>query len=369
MSSSQPPVSILIPNLRFGGAERVAINLAIGLSDLGEQVELVTGSATGEFREQIPSNIKVVDLQQRRMLYTIPKLTIYLRQRNPKALISNLSHANAIAVIATKLSRYRKSVVTVEHTLIKNFENVSVKTKLIVMALRFIYRDKVCVVGVSEAVSRNIESALGFDQGSVRTIYNPIVSEKQKSCFHSSINEPVWLNDGNTSVLLGVGRFTPEKDFATLVRAFAIVRQSRKAGLVLLGDGITRHSLIKLAYELGVRDNIWLPGFVDNPGNLLQKSNVLVHPSAIQEGSPTILVEALAVGCPVVATDTGGGANEVLQNGKYGALTPVGRPDKMGEAIIAILNAEVDREMLRRRAMDFSIEQAAKSYKALIAHC
>ena len=150
-------------------------------------------------------------------------------------------------------------------------------------------------------------------------------------------------------------------DFPTLLQAFAQVRAQRQARLLLLGEGEMRRKLEALARELGVDQDVSLPGFASNPFAYMARAAVFVL-SSVHEGLPGVLIQALACGCPVVSTNCPGGAAEILEDGRYGRLVPVGDPAAMAQAIISTLDAPPDRELLQKRASLFSVDRAVEQY-------
>ncbi|MGB5494721.1 MAG: glycosyltransferase, partial [Sedimenticolaceae bacterium] len=162
-------------------------------------------------------------------------------------------------------------------------------------------------------------------------------------------------------VILGAGRLTEQKDFATLLRAFARMQALRPVRLVILGEGRLRGELERLADELGVGDRVALPGFTTNPYAWLARAALFVLSSA-WEGSPNVLTEALALGVPSVATDCPSGPRELLAGGRYGALVAVGDPGGLAEAMLATLEAPLPAGQLRQAVSDYTAEAAALGY-------
>ena len=181
--------------------------------------------------------------------------------------------------------------------------------------------------------------------------------------------EHEWLRDRGLPVVIGVGRLSVEKDWPTLLRAFATVRRSRPCRLVLLGDGPAheRQRVVAQAGELGIGAELSLPGHVANPYAFVARAAVLAHTARV-EGMPNVLIEALALGTPVVATDGPTGAREVLEGGRWGSLVPVGDAAAVARAIAAVLTAggraspEAQEAMARR----FSVAAAAEAYGRLL---
>ena len=175
----------------------------------------------------------------------------------------------------------------------------------------------------------------------------------------------LWFADGAPPVLLGAGKFKPQKDLSTLIRAFAMIRASRPARLIILGEGPQRKTLQALCTELGVLEDVAFPGFVDNPFAYMARSKVFVLSSA-WEGFGMVLAEAMACGCPVVSTDCPSGPAEILEDGRYGPLVPVSDPEKMSAAIASTLDDPLPVETLRQRAAVFSDASAATLYRQVL---
>jgi glycosyltransferase involved in cell wall biosynthesis len=166
---------------------------------------------------------------------------------------------------------------------------------------------------------------------------NPVVTPELVECAAQPLDDP-WFTAGAAPVVLGAGRLDQQKDFPTLIRAFAAVRSKRAARLVILGEGPERARLESLVEELGIGEHVRLPGFVSNPFSYMARAAVFVLSSA-WEGMPGVLIQAMACGAPVVATDCESGPREVLASGKYGRLVPVGDHAALAEAIAATLDA------------------------------
>ena len=169
-----------------------------------------------------------------------------------------------------------------------------------------------------------------------------------------------WFLPGEPPVILGVGRLTQAKDFPTLIRAFALVRKKHPARLMILGEGEERSKLETLVQELGLEKEVSLPGFVDNPYKYMKRAAVFVL-SSKWEGFGNVLVEAMALGTPVVSTNCPSGPAEILENGRWGRLVPVGDVYALAEAIIETLDEEHHPDVANR-AKDFAVELAVEKY-------
>jgi glycosyltransferase involved in cell wall biosynthesis len=219
------------------------------------------------------------------------------------------------------------------------------------------------IVTVSYELEESLKNFLSIPKEKIKTIYNPVVTPE----LFEQAKQPVscsWFEQNQLPVILAVGRLSPEKDYPTLFRAFSLVRQIRPAKLLILGEGEERANLERLAIELGIQNDVSMPGFVDNPFAFMAKASVFVLSSA-WEALPTVLVEALACGCPVVATDCRSGPREILDNGRYGRLVPVGDHEALAKAILETLDNPdfpADRQTRLQRAMEFSVDAAVDKY-------
>jgi glycosyltransferase involved in cell wall biosynthesis len=194
----------------------------------------------------------------------------------------------------------------------------------------------------------------------IDAIHNPVVTPELAARAAALLDDP-WFQPGEPPVIIGVGRLAVQKDFGTLLRAFARVRSRRPARLVVLGEGDQRPRLERLAEELGVAADVRFPGFVDNPLAYMRRAAVFAL-SSIYEGLGNVVVEALACGCPVVSTDCPGGPAEILGHGRFGRLVPVGDSDAFGDALLAVLDDPRESSPLLARARDFSASVIADRY-------
>jgi glycosyltransferase involved in cell wall biosynthesis len=216
------------------------------------------------------------------------------------------------------------------------------------------------VIAVSGAIAEDIAQHTGVARHRIRTIYNPTFTGDLVDKASAPLDHP-WFERGCPPVILGVGRLAAQKDFPALLRAFAAVRGRRPARLVILGEGRLRRELMTLAHSLGIAADMDMPGYVSNPLAWMSRASVFVLSSTC-EGLPGVLIEAMAAGCPVVSTDCPSGPAEILENGAYGRLVPVGDHLALAEAIAATLDAPHDPQRLRRRAADFSVTGAVDAY-------
>jgi glycosyltransferase involved in cell wall biosynthesis len=326
-------VAFFLPNLHGGGAERVTVNLAEGMTVRGVPVDLVVGAGTGALRDQLPQGVQLVDLRSPRVLRSLVPLTSYLQREQPRVLISSLSHANVLALWAARLAGGRTPViVTVHNTMSQSTpQQGRLLGRVWPWLLRIFYPWARHVVAVSEGAADDLARTAGLPRSMVKVVYNPVLTPSILAQRRESPDHP-WLGAGQPPVVLGVGRLTRQKDFGLLIRSFAAVRERRCARLIILGEGEQRTELEGLVRELGLERDVSLPGYRDNAMAYMARSKVFVLSSA-WEGLPTVLIEALAAGTQLVSTDCPSGPREILQGGRLGALVPVGDIDSMTQAI------------------------------------
>jgi glycosyltransferase involved in cell wall biosynthesis len=188
---------------------------------------------------------------------------------------------------------------------------------------------------VSRGAADDLARTSGLPRDRVEVVYNPVITPTMLALARQAPDHP-WFAPGQPPVIVGAGRLTRQKDFFTLLRAFAEVRRRRPARLIILGEGEDRSALQALADDLGVADEVALPGFQENALAYMAGSAVFALSSA-WEGLPTVLIEALAAGARVVSTDCPSGPREILQDGRLGALVPVGDAVALAAAILEAL--------------------------------
>lgn len=360
-------IAIFHPNLDGGGAERVLVNLICGLVEQGIEVDLVLVQAKGTFLSLLPPEVRVVDLGVRRLLIGIPGLIRYLKQEQPTSLLTAFEDTNLIALWSRRLAGVSTRIIVSIHNTLSRESRISdegLKRRIGPYLSRWFYREADAIITVSQGVADDLVR-MGFSPKKMQVIYNPVVTPK----FFKKLTEPIenpLFKPGSPPVILGVGRLQKQKDFTTLVRSFAQVQQQRSVRLMILGEGEERPHLEALIKELGIEEHVALPGFVTNPYAYMNKAAVFVL-SSLFEGLPTVLIEAMAAGTRLVSTDCESGPREILANGLYGKLVPVGNVQSLAEAIITTLDDPPhDVETMLERVDQFSLKQAVEKYRQVL---
>lgn len=341
------------------------INLAYGLAARGWRVDLLVSRIDGPYLALITPGIRLIDLGCRRSLTSLPALVLYLRRERPDALLSAMGISNLIALWAAAAARFRgRVVVSVHINLSFHYKYaVGVHRNLFPYMYRRFYPKADAIVAVSEESAADLRDVFGMPAARVRMIYNPVVSP----ALLAQAQEPVdhrWFAPRQPPVILAVGRLCVQKDYPTLLRAFAKVHPRTGANLLILGEGPDRAALENLVSELGLSASVEMPGFQPNPYAYMARAAVYAL-SSLWEGLPTVLIEALACGTPVVSTDCPSGPAEILCGGKYGRLVPVGDSDALAAALEESLCGE-NAPVPAQSWAAFASDQAAANYEKVL---
>lgn len=365
------PIAFLVPSLEWGGLQRIALNLLKGLADQGIPLDLVLADAKGPLLKDIPPEVRVIDLKipvearlKSAMRITFP-LIQYLQKEQPQALVSHLYTCNVVAAIARIIARSPVKLALVEHISLQEQKNQArgLQEQLLPLSMKWLYPKADAVITVSKGLAQDLETYLQLKPGFIKIIHNPVIDKSLFLKAQAPVDHP-WFKQGEPPIVIGVGRLVQQKDFQTLIRAFAIVRQVQTARLIIFGEGSQKSKLIDLARELGVENDVEIHDFVHNPYAYISKASVFVL-SSVLEGLPTVLIEAMAVGTPVVSTNCESGPAEILDNGKYGELVPVGDSEAIAQSILTILcgnSKQVDPTWLNQ----FTLETSTQQYLALL---
>jgi glycosyltransferase involved in cell wall biosynthesis len=351
---------IVRPTLDTGGADRVTLTLLQHLDRGAFAPTLVLMRRTGKLLADVPADVDVNSLEAANILSAAVPLRRLLRERQPDIVFSTSSGTNITAALATprpgpRLVLSERSGLVREHPLLKRW--------ILVTAKRWLYGRADCVTAVCEGVADDLRARLGLRFSQTRAVFNPVVTPEMNTLAAEPVDEP-WL-DGPTPVLVAAGRLTRVKAFDLLLEALASVRRSHDCRLILLGEGPLRGSLENLASALGLRESVRFAGFVHNPYPYLRRGTIFVLSSHF-EGLPGVLIQAMACGAPVIATDCPFGPNEIVTPGTDGMLVPPGDPRSLAEAIVTLLDDAPRRRAMaeagRASAQRFTLEKIMPNY-------
>jgi glycosyltransferase involved in cell wall biosynthesis len=387
----------------------VAVNLANGLSARGHHIDFLVEEESGWLMEELRAgsrNIRIVNLRRtstsrpwQRFLQAcsfalmmadnlrkrqtdwcvrpifdllfrddapVAALLGYIKTAKPGAIISLLNYPNAVLLIAGRVSARKTRVMVSVHNTISasTGKTDSRRSRDVPRLMKRLFPLADEIVAPSTGVAEDVAAVAGIRRDRIAMIYNPVFGPSLLNEAAAEINDP-WLAEGNIPVIVAAGKLKRQKDFPTLLRAFARIRKALPSRLIILGQGPERASLLELAEELGVAEDVAFPGQVRNPYVYYRRAACFVL-SSEWEGLPTVLIEAMACGCPVVSTACPSGPSEILENGRFGSLVPVGDDRQLAKAVLETLADPPPREKLIERARCFSIDEAAMRYERLM---
>lgn len=341
------------------------LHIARGLAQEGLRVDLVLAAAKGPYLSQVSPDVRVVDLGARRVITSLPGLVRYLRAERPTALLSALAHANLVALWANMLARTNTRVVVTVHSTLSLSTRFSPRKRdrLVPLLTHWSYKWASKVVAVSHGSARDLIKIADLDPQLVEVIPNPVITTELLEKGRMPV-EHSWFEDRSTPLLVTVGRLTAAKNYTLLLEAFDRARQEQPMRLVFLGDGEERKMLESKVSELGLGDDVSMPGYVENPWAYMAKADMFVL-SSKWEGLPTVLVEALALGTKVVSTDCEYGPRELLKDGRLGWLCPSGDAAALAQTILLALNQK-KKTVPTEELEAFRLSVAVRRYKELL---
>ena len=362
-NQSQRSIALFLPTLTPGGIERCFLTLSAGFVERGYDVDLVIAELRGEFQSQVHPQVDLIDLGVDRVLKSFVPLIRYLRSQEPDVLLSGHTHANIVGIWSGKFSRTNTKIAIGVH----NPHSRSFGNKNGFSITKFLYPISYAradqVIANSRSVARDLASVINLEGSNIASIYNPIQINRIQKLAEECPNER-WFDDYD--IIMSAGRLANVKDFQTLIHAFNNLLATRsEIRLVIAGEGEERKKLEKLTNELDLTEKVRFLGYVENPYSYMRAADVYVQ-SSKWEGFSLTLLEAMACRTSIVSTDCPGGPAEIMENGTYGPLVPVGDPDSLANAIESQLLDPTDPEMLIERAHDFRVESIIEQYEEML---
>lgn len=339
-------IALLLPELEAGGAQRVMLLLAREFAARGHRVDLVLLQAAGPLLNTIPEGVRLVDLAARSygvgqiglLLTAVWRLVSWLNREHPEVLLSTITGANLVALLARRRTHFSLRIVIREAVTLKNVGN-----SLRLWAMRWLYPQADAVVALSSVMASELVEQIGVAANRVHSIYNPVDAEFIWQQARMPLSHR-WLNDASLKVVIAVGRLIPQKDYATLLRAFVLLPQALSARLIIVGEGAERTILEHLAAELKISDRIELVGFDENPWRWMARADLFVL-SSRWEGHPNALLEAMVIELPVVATEYDVSVHSIAT--RYGfEVVPVGEARGLAREIKRLLKRGIRQKYL-----------------------
>ncbi len=337
--ASHAPVAIFVEDLGGGGAEKISVTLANGLSARGLPVDFFMWRAEGPFLAELDPAVRQINLSATRSVGIVDVVKVlrrYFRDSPPRIFLPQLEKPSLVAILAARLAGYRAVVPCVHIDLLRYMQHGHSLRRVVLAGLvAFFYRFVPSVVAVSKGAAESTQLLLWPKKQGINVIYNGFDFNKLRQDAAIEV-EAGWLRDKTVPVIVACGRLVPQKAYDVLLNAFSHVRQQMAARLIILGEGVLRPGLEEQVKRLGLTDVVQMPGFVANPAAWFAKSDLFVL-SSRNEGLSNVLIEALVLDVPVVSTDCPSGPREVLADGRYGRLVEVNDPEMLAQNIIQAL--------------------------------
>lgn len=372
ISSNQPVVKhvcLYFPSFGDGGMERMTANLALGLAEAGVKIDFIVNHPDAPYLSGLQDSVHFITPPENKSRQ-LRWLTRYLNSSHPDLLMTFKEPAAIMAIRAKKRSHAATRIVVRTGTaMLSRFAHRGtsfLKQWAKSRKLKHYYQQADGHIAVALGTRKELHELIQIPEEAIIAIKNPVITPRLLKLQHETIDHP-WFAPSREPLIMGMGGFRRQKDFTTLIDAFARLRGSRPCRLLLPGKGRQKKRLLKLCHELGIEDDVLFPGFTDNPYPWLKRADLFVL-SSLWEGSPNALAEALALGTPVVATDCQSGPREILQDGKYGELIPLRDPQAMCEAMARTLDNPLDSEQLAEAASNYTLEASTRSYLQAFVH-
>jgi len=363
-------VVFFLSDLQSGGTEWFALRLARGLAKHGHRPVFLLAQKSGELLSLVEHEFEIVPLSGHgyslwRLVKLLPAIIHYIKKTHPDVIISGLPLLNAQAGLAVWLARVPLKLILVEHMRLRSPKGECVvKDALRLLFVRMTHCLSQYIVCVSRTVVQDLSPWVRSKNCMPAIIHNPVIPDDLETLQSQPAQHP-WLLNKTGPVIVAIGRLLAVKDYPTLIRAFAQVKEKKPdARMIIFGEGVERFKLEFLIAKLGLGACVSLAGVTTNVFCNLKNADLFVLSSS-REAFGNVIVEALAVGTKVVCTDCGG-PREILEDGKYGCLVPIGNPSLLAQGMLATLETAFDKELLQQRGLSFSTEKATKAYLQII---
>ncbi len=360
--TDNPRIAIFVSTSGHSGVDRAMQHLIPALARRGYAVDLLKVRRHGPNLTEVPEGVRIIDLGSRHTYTCLPAIVRYLRRERPAAMLADKDRVNRTALLARALARVPTRLVLSSGTTISidlahrgAFERWLQRTS---MGRLYPFADQVIVT--SRGVADDMADYTGLARGHIEVVPSPVVPDKLLHTPQPRPEHP-WFHDDGPPIVLSVGELGQRKGYDVLLRAFATLHTQRPCRLLILGRGKLQAELERLAAKLGIADAVDFAGFQSNPFAFMAHADLFAFASR-WEGLGFVLIEALAMGTPVVSTDCPSGPREILADGQYGELVPVDDHQAMARAMAKRLGTPADPEHLRQAAMPYTIENSTDCY-------
>ncbi|CAA6825354.1 MAG: Alpha-1,4-N-acetylgalactosamine transferase PglJ [uncultured Thiotrichaceae bacterium] len=330
-------IALFFSTSGHSGVDQTAKLLIPEFCKMGHQVDLLKVQKHGPHISPM-ENLNIIDLGTSHTMSAIGPVKNYLKQEKPDVLLADKDRCNRVALLAKRLSKSETPIVVSSGTIMsENLKNRSwLEGVFHRFSFNYLYPKAHAVITPSQDAATDLSAISQLTEAQITVVPLPIIADDLLIQAKEAVNHP-WLED-DIPVIISVGELTDRKDQATQLRALAIILKQQACKLLVLGKGKNEATLKQLAKALDIENHIDFLGFQDNPFKYIYRANIFIH-TAKFEGFGMALVEALALGKPVVAANCMGGPAEILQHGKLGELVDVGDSQALADAILRTLHS------------------------------
>lgn len=352
-----------------GGIGRALVNLISHIDRRRFLTQLILLHEKRQYLGDVPEGVPIYNLHKRHVRHTLLPLARLLHHIRPDLLFSTQGHANILALLANQLSfSPARTIISVRTTpSVAHGADPKMKNRIVIpFLIRQLYPRADCIHAVSRGAAEDTQEIASIAKDRIKVIYNPIVDERMQSLSEEQVHHP-WFSSPSP-IIVSVGRLSPEKGYTYLLQAVARVLQERPVKLVMVGEGRQREELETLARKIDIVHDVAFLGYQENPYKYMARADVFVL-SSLWEGLANVVIEAMACGAPVVATDCPSGPGEIITKSEEGLLVLPANAEALANAILRVLSDARLRHTMRvagrARAQDFHVDRITREYEQL----
>jgi glycosyltransferase involved in cell wall biosynthesis len=366
MNSHRKKVLFLIPSLAGGGAERVFTTLLAHLDRTRFELHLGVLEGEGTYMKDVPPDVGVHRLNISRVRYAIPGIVRLVWKVRPYAVLSTLGHLNLALLLGRPFMPRGTRLLVREAAVTTAFLKVETRhPRLWTWLYRGLYRRADAVICLSDSMAEDLAQNFRVPREVLVRIYNPVEIERVRRLADHGGNPYI----GPGPHFVAAGRLTRQKGFDVLLHALPLVLERfPEARLTVLGDGPLKEELRNLARRLGILEKVDFLGFQENPWRYLKHADLVLLPSRY-EGTSNILLEALAIGTPVIASDCPGGTREIQGYNPEMILVPPENPSALTQAIVTAFNTSrrpQEIQQVQEGLRPFDLQQVVSAYSRVL---
>ncbi|MEA2111203.1 MAG: glycosyltransferase [Campylobacterota bacterium] len=358
MSSSKKSILFILPSPNGGGAERVVLNILQHLSREKFIPSLLLLSREGPLADEIPDDVKVIDLKTKHARYAIFKIIKAIHTLSPDIVFSAFGYLNLI--ISCFIPLFKKEI----HFIARESNTVSIKNpqekfpRLFNWLYRRFYKNFELIIAQSEYMKNDLVVNYEIAKQKIHVIYNPVNVAKIRAY---SQETPTSYPIKNRVNLLCVGRLNYQKGLDRLLHAMAQLDSTFH--LSILGDGSLLQELKQLSHDLNITDRVSFLGYQSNPYSYMSQADLLILPSRF-EGLPNVVLEANSCGLPVVAFNSPGGTAEIINDKINGFLVQDGDIELLATTIHLASKFPFEKQLIKNTIItSYNIDKVIKEYE------